>query len=109
MRRLIVSEFVSVDSVMEAPGGEPGYLHSGWVLAHPPDPGQLKRAADRRERRAGLAVFEPPWPSGLHVLLGWERRVAPLLMALALRVGEKPTLGDRGGDDGRENHDRYEQ
>jgi dihydrofolate reductase len=31
MRRLIVTEFVSLDGVMEAPGGEPGYAHSGWV------------------------------------------------------------------------------
>ncbi|MDQ6783614.1 MAG: dihydrofolate reductase family protein [Actinomycetota bacterium] len=31
MRQLIVSEFVSLDGVMEAPGGEAGYAHSGWV------------------------------------------------------------------------------
>ena len=31
MRKLIVTEFVSLDGVMEAPGGEPGYPHSGWV------------------------------------------------------------------------------
>jgi dihydrofolate reductase len=32
MRKLFVSEFVSLDGVMEAPGGEPGYPHSGWVF-----------------------------------------------------------------------------
>ena len=31
MRQLIVTEFVSLDGVMEAPGGEPGYAHAGWV------------------------------------------------------------------------------
>jgi dihydrofolate reductase len=31
VRRLIVTEFVSLDGVMEAPGDEPGYAHSGWV------------------------------------------------------------------------------
>ena len=31
MRKLIVTEFVSLDGVMEAPGGEPGYEHAGWV------------------------------------------------------------------------------
>lgn len=31
MRKLIVTELVSLDGVMEAPGGEPGYPHSGWV------------------------------------------------------------------------------
>ena len=31
MRPLIVTEFISLDGVVEAPGGEPGYAHSGWV------------------------------------------------------------------------------
>jgi hypothetical protein len=32
MSKLIVSEFVTLDGVMEAPGGEPGHPHSGWVF-----------------------------------------------------------------------------
>jgi dihydrofolate reductase len=32
MRELIVTEFVTLDGVMEAPGGEPGHPHSGWVF-----------------------------------------------------------------------------
>jgi len=39
MRELIVSEFVSVDGVMEAPGGEEGFRHTGWVLEHGHDEG----------------------------------------------------------------------
>jgi len=39
MGRVIVTEFVSMDGVMEAPGGEPGYAHSGWTTAFP-DSGQ---------------------------------------------------------------------
>ncbi len=31
MRQLIVSEFVTLDGVMEAPGGEPTHRHTGWV------------------------------------------------------------------------------
>jgi hypothetical protein len=31
MAKVVVSEFVSLDGVMEAPGGEPGYRHTGWV------------------------------------------------------------------------------
>jgi dihydrofolate reductase len=31
MRTLIVSEFVTLDGVMEAPGGEAGHPHTGWV------------------------------------------------------------------------------
>jgi dihydrofolate reductase len=28
---LIITEFISLDGVMEAPGGEAGYAHAGWV------------------------------------------------------------------------------
>jgi dihydrofolate reductase len=31
MRNLIVSEFVTMDGVMEAPGGEPTHPHTNWV------------------------------------------------------------------------------
>jgi dihydrofolate reductase len=37
-RKLVVSEFVSIDGVMEAPGGEPGYAHSGWVFPYSDTP-----------------------------------------------------------------------
>jgi dihydrofolate reductase len=32
MSKLIVSEFVSLNGVMEAPGGEPTHPHSGWTF-----------------------------------------------------------------------------
>lgn len=32
MRQLIVSEFVSLNGVMEAPGGEPTHPHAGWTF-----------------------------------------------------------------------------
>jgi dihydrofolate reductase len=32
MRTLIVSEFVTLDGVMEAPGGEPTHPHTNWVM-----------------------------------------------------------------------------
>ena len=34
MRTLIVTEFVTMDGVMEAPGGEPSHPHTGWVEPH---------------------------------------------------------------------------
>ncbi len=32
MSKVVVSEFLTLDGVMEAPGGEPGHPHSGWVF-----------------------------------------------------------------------------
>ena len=32
MRTLIVSEFMSLDGVVEAPGGEPTHPHAGWTM-----------------------------------------------------------------------------
>jgi dihydrofolate reductase len=32
MGRIVVSEFVSLDGVMEAPGGGEGYKHDGWTF-----------------------------------------------------------------------------
>jgi dihydrofolate reductase len=32
MSKLIVTEFVTLDCVMEAPGGEPTHPHTGWVF-----------------------------------------------------------------------------
>jgi dihydrofolate reductase len=34
MRKLIVTEFISLDGVMQSPGGEAGYAHAGWVAPH---------------------------------------------------------------------------
>jgi dihydrofolate reductase len=34
MRTLVVSEFVSLDGVMEAPGGEPTHPHAGWTMPY---------------------------------------------------------------------------
>jgi dihydrofolate reductase len=70
MRNLIVSEFVSLDGVMEAPGGEEGFKHSGWVLAFPPDPKQLKYKLDEVLEAEALLLgrvtyegFAAAWPS----------------------------------------------
>jgi dihydrofolate reductase len=71
MRKLIVSEFVSLDGVIEAPGGEPGFKHSGWVLDHPhfDDAGQMKYKLDEVLEADALLLgrvtyqgFAAAWP-----------------------------------------------
>jgi dihydrofolate reductase len=34
VRTLIVTEFISLDGVVEAPGGEPTHPHAGWTFAY---------------------------------------------------------------------------
>jgi dihydrofolate reductase len=38
MRHIIVTEFISLDGVVEAPGGEEGYKHTGWTFDIDEDP-----------------------------------------------------------------------
>jgi len=38
MRTLYVTEFISLDGVVEAPGGEEGYRHTGWTFDIDEDP-----------------------------------------------------------------------
>ncbi len=68
LRKLIVSEFVSIDGVMEAPGGEPGYEHSGWVGEFAMDWGSYKldevlHAEALLLGRVTYESFAGAWPS----------------------------------------------
>ena len=38
MREIIVTEFISLDGVVEAPGGEEGFKHTGWTFDIESDP-----------------------------------------------------------------------
>jgi dihydrofolate reductase len=42
MRTLFVTEFISLDGVVEAPGGEEGYQHSGWTFDIEEDPARYE-------------------------------------------------------------------
>lgn len=67
--KLIVSEFVSLDGVMEAPGGEPGYAHTGWVVdAFGPQTLQFKldEVLDADAHLLGRVTYESfaeAWPA----------------------------------------------
>lgn len=69
MRKIIVSEFVTLDGVMEAPGGEPGHPHSGWVIEFM-SPEELKYKLDEVVEAEGLLIgrvtyesFAQAWPN----------------------------------------------
>ncbi|MFJ8886430.1 dihydrofolate reductase family protein [Streptomyces sp. NPDC102402] len=70
MRTLISSAFISLDGVMEAPGGEPGYRNSGWTFK---DVEFLPEAFDIKGReqkeatamllgRTSYEAFSQVWP-----------------------------------------------
>ena len=68
MARIVVSEFVSLDGVMEAPGGEPGYKHTGWV-ARFQDPEQIQYKLEETLAHQALLLgrttyesFASAWP-----------------------------------------------
>lgn len=69
MRRLMVSEFITIDGVVEAPGGEPGHPNTGWVFDYH-GPG-LERYKLQEIRNAGSMLlgrvtyegFAEAWPA----------------------------------------------
>jgi dihydrofolate reductase len=68
MRKLIVSEYVSLNGVVEAPGGEPGHPHSGWAMDyHGPEMLQYKLDEVREAEalllgRVTYEGFSAAWP-----------------------------------------------
>ena len=70
-RILISTAFVSLDGVMEAPGGEPGHRSSGWTfkdIGEDAESYELKGAEQEEATamllgRASYQAFAPVWPS----------------------------------------------
>jgi dihydrofolate reductase len=68
MRKLIVTEFVTLDGVMEAPGGEPTHPHTGWVFDFISDEQQefkLKETLEADAHLIGRVTYESfagAWP-----------------------------------------------
>jgi dihydrofolate reductase len=71
MRTLIVSAFLSLDGVMEAPGGEPGYRNAGWTFKDIEfDPAVYELKGREQEEATALMMgrvsyqaFSPVWPT----------------------------------------------
>ncbi|MDQ2587966.1 dihydrofolate reductase family protein [Saccharothrix yanglingensis] len=70
MRTLIATAFVSLDGVVEAPGGEPGYRNSGWTFkdiefdaaAYEIKNREQDEATAMMMGRASYQAFSPVWP-----------------------------------------------
>ncbi|WP_030672051.1 dihydrofolate reductase family protein [Streptomyces sp. NRRL B-1347] len=70
MRTLISTAFISLDGVVEAPGGEPGYRNSGWTfkdIEFLPEAFEIKgreqqEAAAILLGRVSYEAFSPVWP-----------------------------------------------
>lgn len=71
MRHLIATSFLSLDGVVEAPGGEPGYRNAGWTMNSVDfDPAAYElKGTEQSEATAMLLgrvsyqAFAPVWPS----------------------------------------------
>ncbi|GAB3244667.1 dihydrofolate reductase family protein [Nocardioides dilutus] len=69
MRTLISTHFISLDGVVDSPGGEPGYRHSGWTFQVAEDPEayslkerEMEEATAMLLGRASYDAFAPVWP-----------------------------------------------
>ena len=70
MRTLISTSFVSLDGVVEGPGGEPGYRNSGWTFKDIEfDPAAYAMKGTEQEEATALLLgrvsyeaFAPVWP-----------------------------------------------
>ncbi|MFD5587296.1 dihydrofolate reductase family protein [Streptomyces sp. NPDC127063] len=70
MRTLISTAFISLDGVVEAPGGEPGYRNSGWTFkeveflpeAYALKGQEQKEATAMLLGRVSYQAFSPVWP-----------------------------------------------
>ncbi len=69
MRRLVVSEFITLDGVVEAPGGEAGHPHTGWVFPfHGPELeayklAEMRQASSMLFGRTTYESFAEVWPT----------------------------------------------
>jgi dihydrofolate reductase len=80
MRTLITTAFVSLDGVVEAPGGEAGYRNAGWTfqgIEFDPAAYELKgreqeEAAAMLLGRVSYQAFSPVWPGMTEDFAGYN-------------------------------------
>lgn len=108
MRELIVTAFVSVDGVMEAPGGEPGHRSSGWTfrdVEHDDAVYEIKgREQDEATAlllgRTSYEAFAPVWPSMTDEFPGYNAMPRYVVSSTLVRDDERwPATILRGVDE----------
>jgi dihydrofolate reductase len=80
MRTLITTAFVSLDGVVEGPGGEPGYRNAGWTftgIEFDPAAYELKgreqaEATAMLMGRVSYQAFAPVWPGMTEDFAGYN-------------------------------------
>ncbi|MBX7267159.1 dihydrofolate reductase family protein [Micromonospora sp. Llam7] len=80
MRTLIATAFVSLDGVVEAPGGEPGYRNSGWTFndiafdeaAYEIKGREQDEATAMMLGRVSYQAFAPVWPDMTDEFAGYN-------------------------------------
>lgn len=71
MRQLIVTAFMSLDGVMDSPGGDDGYRNAGWTFKDIEFDPAAYEIKGREQEEAGLLlfgrktyeIFAPVWPA----------------------------------------------
>ena len=70
MSRIILTTLLTLDGVMEAPGGEPGHPHSGWAIPHM-GPDQIQYKEDEVLAADSLLIGRVTYESFAE---GWSKR-----------------------------------
>ena len=100
MSQLIVTEFVTLDGVMEAPGGEPGHPHSGWVFDYMSEEQQrykLQETLDAESLLLGRETydgFSAAWPERDGEFADKMNAMPKYVVSSSL---DRPDLGEHDG------------
>ncbi|MER6788318.1 dihydrofolate reductase family protein [Streptomyces sp. NPDC000658] len=100
MRTLISTAFISLDGVVEAPGGEPGYRNAGWTFKDVeflPEAFEIKGREQEEATamllgRTSYEAFSPVWP-GMPEFAGYK--VMPKYV-VSTTLGEDDLVSDWG-------------
>ena len=101
MRTLISTSFVSLDGVVEAPGGEPGYRNAGWTFKDVEfDPAAYEIKGTEQEEatamllgRVSYEAFAPVWPGMTVEFAGYNAMPKYVVSAT---LDEKDLVGNLG-------------